>query len=198
MDPRDKLFAVFGLVSCADADGIVACYTKSTEEYGIQARNGNHQRDVPPWAFARLDIDSDGGNKSCGQYTFDFDEPRRYSRYLDLQVYLIREPDEYKDYSFEEAGSVSVHVDASSCMWDHDGCAGRKSIRRFNKYALCGRDRGYGDVRAEGLLHMDGLAHEGVWKSGPFEAIDLVGEDTAPYPGLGASRQLEFFHRQSA
>ncbi|KAK2028746.1 heterokaryon incompatibility protein, partial [Colletotrichum zoysiae] len=31
-DPRDKLFAVFGLVSCADADGIAPDYTKSTEE----------------------------------------------------------------------------------------------------------------------------------------------------------------------
>ncbi|EFQ27530.1 heterokaryon incompatibility protein [Colletotrichum graminicola M1.001] len=31
-DPRDKLFAVFGLVSCADADGVMADYTRTTEE----------------------------------------------------------------------------------------------------------------------------------------------------------------------
>ncbi|KAK2003956.1 heterokaryon incompatibility protein [Colletotrichum falcatum] len=43
-DPRDKLFAVFGLVSCADADGIMANYTKSTEETYMQMAGWIAQR----------------------------------------------------------------------------------------------------------------------------------------------------------
>ncbi|KAK2064444.1 hypothetical protein LY76DRAFT_601044 [Colletotrichum caudatum] len=165
-DPRDKLFAVFGLVSCADADGIAPDYTKSTEEvymrmagwiaerFGVpamlvrafhlaqfgqpegmvhparctsipswahdwtetpapqscQVGHGNHQSDVDvaPWAYAKLNMDLNG-NKSCGQDTFYFNESLRNSRYFDVQysdhqIYLLPEPDEYKDFSFEEAG----------------------------------------------------------------------------------------------
>ncbi|KAK2028745.1 hypothetical protein LX32DRAFT_639675 [Colletotrichum zoysiae] len=143
------------------------------------------------------------GSKSCGQDTFYFNESLRNSRYFDarysdLQIYLMPEPDEYKDFSFEEAGRVSVCVDASSCTWITAGREGRKKVGRFNKYALCGRDLGCGDVRAEGLLHMDGLVHQGIWKSGHFEAIDLVGEDTAPYPALDADILRGAYHIQPA
>ncbi|GKT43370.1 heterokaryon incompatibility protein 6, OR allele [Colletotrichum spaethianum] len=290
-DPRDKLFAVFGLISCGDSDGIVADYTKSTKkaymqmagwiaqrfglpamlvrafhldqffneenavrhatsesipswapnwtetpapwswpelakihqacrvglapaglpvsfnlaanslrfpilrlgrlgdviyEYGSQARASNSiPRDAfQPWTFTALETFN--GIRMCSQQFIDFhfNNPPVQSEHHRLEVYLLPEPDEYKGFSFEQVGSVSVCVDAISCTWIHGDREGRKTIGRFNRYALCGEDLGYGDVRAHGLLHMNGLAHEGVWKSGHFEYIDLVADDTAPYPAL--------------
>ncbi|KAK1705064.1 heterokaryon incompatibility protein, partial [Colletotrichum lupini] len=43
-DPRDKLFAVYGLISCAQSDGIVADYTMSTREAYMQMARWIAQR----------------------------------------------------------------------------------------------------------------------------------------------------------
>ncbi|KDN63372.1 putative heterokaryon incompatibility protein [Colletotrichum sublineola] len=57
----DKLFAVFGLVSCADADGLVADYTKSTEETYMQMAGWRAQRfGVPAMLVRAFHLDQFG------------------------------------------------------------------------------------------------------------------------------------------
>ncbi|WYZ34137.1 hypothetical protein EsH8_I_000413 [Colletotrichum jinshuiense] len=318
-DPRDKLFAVYGLISGAESDGIVADYAKSTREvymhmagwiaqrfglpallvrsfhvdaYGNReeaARGYQTKAPVPwwtpdwiekpatltwpvledihrppragfapaglpvqvnmvtdslrfpalrlgnladlvvehsswtrsksppdavfsarPWSYTALQMRE--GKRSCGQEAFVFwkqsevdprqlrdpeverklfelpsvritpDDAGFHRWYRHVQVYLVPGPDEYRGFSFEEPGNVSVCCDEPSCTWIHDDRLGRETVGTFSKYALCCRDLGRGDVRVEGLLHMDGLAYEGVWRTGNFEHINMVGEDLAPYP----------------
>ncbi|KAK7445548.1 hypothetical protein CaCOL14_002128 [Colletotrichum acutatum] len=109
--------------------------------------------------------------------------------YQDLHVYLTPQAAEYGEFSFEEPGAVSVCVDNLSCVWLHDDLNKRMTQGRFSKYAICARDLGRGDIRIAGLLHMDGLmdglAHEGVWKSGQFENVSMVGEDLGAFPARG-------------
>ncbi|OHF01210.1 heterokaryon incompatibility protein [Colletotrichum orchidophilum] len=317
-DPRDKLFAVFGLISCAQSDGIVADYTMSTREaymqmaqwiaqkfglpalllrsfhvdkvsdqmakkqnpehisipswtpnwtqkpssrvlplitemhdesmagfnpiglpvslkmadnslespalklgklcdvlseYDSQARRASHPGSVvaaKPWPYTVFNVSQ--GHKSCEQVAFvfwtqDLENPERpqgpaveqlfaklpyndvtagvasrKEEYRELHIYLVPEADEYSGFSFEEPGNVSVCVDNLSCTWIHDDREGRETVGRFSRYAVCARDLGYGDVRVAGLLHMDGLVHEGVWKSGQFENVSIVGEDLGAFP----------------
>ncbi|KAJ0310953.1 hypothetical protein COL5a_008852 [Colletotrichum fioriniae] len=120
---------------------------------------------------------------------FTADVAGRKEEYQDLHVYLAPQADELDGFSFEEPGIVSVCVDNLSCVWIHDGLEKRVTEGRFSKYAICARDLGRGDIRIAGLLHMDGLmdglGHEGVWKSGQFEYVNLVGEDLGAFPARG-------------
>ncbi|KXH27257.1 heterokaryon incompatibility protein [Colletotrichum nymphaeae SA-01] len=325
-DPRDKLFAVYGLISCAQSDGIVADYTMSTREaymqmakwiasrfgipalllrsfhvgetgdeadeademvqqeklervripswtpdwthkpsprvmplltemydetaagfssvglpislkvdedslgfpafklgklcnllneYDTQARRASPPGSViaaKPWPYTVFDISHWGKNRSCDQRAFAFwtQDPTNSERpqfpeveqlftklpghemtaydagqreeYQDLHVYLAPQADEYGGFSFEEPGTVSVCVDNLSCVWFHDGLEKQVTEGRFSKYAICASDLGRGDIRIAGLLHMDGLVHEGVWKSGKFENVSIIGEDLGHFP----------------
>ncbi|KAF4775393.1 heterokaryon incompatibility protein [Colletotrichum scovillei] len=187
-------------------------------EYDTQARRASPPGSVvaaKPWPYTVFEMSHEGRNKSCDQVAFVFwtqdptnpqrpqfpeveqlfrklpghditayDAGRR-EEYQDLYVYLAPKADKYDGFSFEEPGSVSVCVDNLSCVWIHDGLDKRETEGRFSKYAICARDLGRGDIRIAGLLHMDGLVHEGVWKSGQFENVSLVGEDLGAFPARG-------------
>ncbi|KAE9582166.1 Heterokaryon incompatibility protein 6, OR allele [Colletotrichum fructicola] len=95
-----------------------------------------------------------------------------YPRYNGNCIFLVPSPDGCEGFSFNP-GRVSVYTDGESFKWVHEDKEGREFNGQFSKYAICGRLSDHDNLLVSGLLHMDGVIHDGPWKVGEFERIRI-------------------------